>query len=308
MSAPETSWPVPVAHVDDPVATRRLLEALQDLHGPAYAFAVGSWDGERRLEPRHGAPTYRFLLACAGAAAGLTAGAWVRGVPPAGPYRPLSEGWAAGEPWAEATADHWVDLWPGDTLYVDEALGPVTVRGRALYFEVATEATPYRAPRLALLRYLPDRPGGCAAYASAFRREALPPLRPEPGHGDARGANRVNQHTLDMRADRSPLPIAHYHGPVPVGGGRAVNHSETALVLPRAAYGLPEMASPGRVVIYRRPADDPTDRVVVPVRPGSLIVTPATEAGAIGHRFENAFAMLVAIPGFVAPYRLIPEL
>jgi len=63
----------------------------------------------------------------------------------------------------------------------------------------------------------------------------------------------------------------------------------------------------GHAVIYRRPAEDPSDTLVVPVRPGSIVVSPATPEGVVGHCFENAFAMLVAIPGFVAPSTFIKE-
>lgn len=107
--------------------------------------------------------------------------------------------------------------------------------------------------------------------------------------------------------DRTPPPTRHYHGPVRVDESTYVNHTETALVLPRAVYGLPEVgdAEQGHVVIYRRPDEDPTDQVVIPVRPGSIVVTPATTTQIMGHAFENCLAMLVAIPGFVAPMSFI---
>jgi hypothetical protein len=198
------------------------------------------------------------------------------------------------------------ELWPGDVLCVDEAQ-PLKVRGDLVSFHVESEASAYPLPTVAFLRHLSDRPGGCAAYPGAFRREALPPLRAAAGAADQRGANRVNEHTLDMRVDRTPGPQPHHHGPVAVGEGRVVNHSETALVLPRARYGLPAVDEPetGRVLIYRRPTIDPSDTVVIPVRPGSIVVTPATVEGIAGHRFENAFAMLLAIPGFVSPHGAI---
>jgi hypothetical protein len=90
-----------------------------------------------------------------------------------------------------------------------------------------------------------------------------------------------------------------------------VNHSETAIILPRALYGLPPVNEPvdgienGRVVIYRQAITYPTDTTVMPVRPGSVVVTPATTDGIAGHCFENAFAMLLAIPGFVSPHNAI---
>src|SRR5690606_19305346 len=121
---------------------------------------------------------------------------------------------------------------------------------------------------------------------------------------DQRGVHRVNEHTLDMRRDRTPRPQPHHHGPVASANRVVVNHSETALVLPRASYHLPpfgdqsETPESGRVIFYPN-VGNPAERVVVPVRPGSILVTPATTAGIAGHCFENAFAMLVAIPGFV---------
>jgi hypothetical protein len=87
-----------------------------------------------------------------------------------------------------------------------------------------------------------------------------------------------------------------------------VNHSETAIVLPRSVYGLPEPEdkSGDRIRLYLRPAADPAEFVEVPVWPGSVVVTPATPDGVAGHCFVNAFAMLIAVPGFVSPYRYLP--
>ena len=61
-------------------------------------------------------------------------------------------------------------------------------------------------------------------------------------------------------------------------------------------------------MIYRDPLNKKaSDAFIVPVRPGSLVVTPSTGERLYGHAFENAFAMLVAVPGFVAPYVMIPD-
>ena len=119
----------------------------------------------------------------------------------------------------------------------------------------------------------------------------------------------MNEHTLDMRFDRTPPPSRHHHGRVRCGTNRFVNHSETAIVLRRLVYGLPEVgnAEDAQLVIYRRPTEDPSDRLTVPVRPGSIVVSPSTEELTTGHCFRDAFAMLVAIPGFVAPYELFEE-
>ncbi len=136
----------------------------------------------------------------------------------------------------------------------------VTIVGTVTCFEVETEATAYPLPTVAFLRHLTDFPGGCAAYPGAFRREALPPVRALVGALDQRGVNRVNEHTLDMRIDRHPRPQPHHHGPVTIGGGGVVNHSETALVLPRTRYALPPLqgrvddTETGRVVIYQQAA------------------------------------------------------
>jgi hypothetical protein len=294
---------IPIAHIDDAAAVDRLLHALRALHGATYHFAVDRWEGETRLTTDAGCTAYYFLIDTDGAAAHLHQGDAVRGPDPAGPYAPRDAAWAA------ATANHAEALWPGDVITVDGPDAPLTVTGRGVYFRVTTETTGYRAPRLAMLRHLPDHPGGCAAYPGAFRREALPPQRAAPGAADQRGVNRVNEHTLDMRMDRTPTPIRHYHGPVPTGDGVKVNHSETAIVLPRSVYGLPEVDRPdrGHLVLHVDPANDPAETRVVPVRPGSIVVTPATPQHAVGHCFENVFAMLVAIPGFVSPYNFIAE-
>jgi hypothetical protein len=292
---------IPIAHVTEAGSVARVIEALQALHGPAYDFAVGQWDNPTRLEPREGKVIYRFVIQADEAGIVLAEGDPVRGPAPHGPYR-FEE---PGGMWARVTTPHLESLWPGDVITVEsDATEAPILNGRAIYFEVAAEQTGYRAPRLVMLRHLPDRPGGCAAYPGAFRREALPPERPGPGVEDRRGLNRVNEHTLDMRFDRTPPPIRHYHGPVACGSNQCANHSETAIILPRVVYGLPEVnnsSENGHIVVHRRPAEDPTDIVIVPVRPGSIVVTPAAAGQVMGHRFENAFAMLVAIPGFVAP-------
>ena len=288
---------VPVAHVDDARATAEVLGVLRDIHGPEYAFAVRRWEGETRLGAPEGRTAYRFVVEAKGGRVALPAGALVRGPSPDGPYSPLDGDYA------ETAAERVEEVWPGDALATVGGNGsPLILSGRGVYLEVVTEATGYRAPALALLRHLPDRPAGCASYDEAFRRETLPPDR-SGGGDDRRGPNRVNEHTLDMRFDRTPGPTTHFHGPVPAGAGRTVNHSETAIVLRRSVYGLPEVGGTeaGHAVIYRRPAEDPDEQVVVPLRPGSIVVTPGADGWTMGHRFENAFAMLVAIPGFVAP-------
>jgi hypothetical protein len=295
---------IPTAHIDDADSVSALLAALGAIHGDEYEFAVERWAGEEDVHPLPGRTIYRFLIETKDAALDLHAGEWVRGAEADGHSVPVDGGFA------RVVTPHRVDLWPGDVVCVDgRDARPATLHGEGVYFEVLAESTNYRAPRVGLLRNLDSIPGGCAAYPGAFRRETLLPQRPDAEDPDRRGVNRVNEHTLDMRVDRDPPPIRHCHGPIPLGEGRLLNHSETAIVLPRAVYGLPEVdqADEGHVVIYRRPAEDPTDTVTIPVRPGSIIVTPATTEVVMGHAFENCFAMLVAIPGFVAPYNMIIE-
>jgi hypothetical protein len=297
---------VPVAHVDDSRAVEAVCATLRDLHGRGFDFAVRRWDGETALGGPEGRVVYRFVVRAERARVSLPRGALVRGVPPEGAFRPIGGDVAAVEAPERSAA-----IWPGDVLTAGGGQdAPLVVSGRGLYFEVLADASGYPAPALVLLRHLPDHPRGCAAHAGAFRREALPPARADSPAtpaliDDRRGVNRVNEHTLDMRYDRPPGPTTHYHGPVPCGEGGSVSHSETAIVLPRGIYGLPEVGGTGgeadHAVLYRRPAEDPQDQVVMPVRPGSIVVTPGAAGWTMGHRFENAFAMLVAIPGFVAP-------
>ena len=137
----------------------------------------------------------------------------------------------------------------------------------------------------------------------------LPPERPAESDADRIGVNRVNEHTLDMRPDRESTPKKHHHGPVQGPGNALFNHTETAVILPRSVYNLPEVdnAVEGHAVIYRNPTEGPSDNFTVPVRPGSIVVTPATRETIWGHCFENDFAMLVAIPGFVAPGGMIED-
>lgn len=297
-----------VAHVDESDAVAHLLDTLRALHGPSYDFAVGSWSDNASLHAPPGRVVHRFIIDTADARIALQSGQVVRGVPPTGPYQLRDKTTTTAPVAAEVTAPHQEALWPGDVICV--AHGEVEARlcGSGTYFDVVTEATAYPLPRLVLLRHLPDKPGGCAAYTGAFRREALPPVRATGATVDRRGVNRVNEHTLDMRLDRDRQPTPHHHGPVSAGQNTVVNHSETAIVLPRASYDLPEPEEPdrGRIALYRRPEEDPTDCVMIPVRPGSIVVTPAANSRIMGHIFENAFAMLVAIPGFVAPHQPIP--
>jgi len=299
---PKNPYEIPVGHLDDPDSVSEVIAALRALHGEEYGVEVGRWQGRDRLSPERGKTVFRFVVRSLDASVLLAEGSLVRGPSPDGPYRPLDGDYA------KLTSESREAVWPGDVLTVDERMGgSLELEGHGVYFDVATPQTGYRAPRLAMLRNLPDKPGGCAKYAGAFRRETIPPQKPTEGAGDKRGANRVNEHTLDMRPDREPPPTLHHHGPVECEAGKLINHTETALVLPRAAYGLPLVngTEDGQAWIYRRPTEDPTDRFKVPVRPGSIVVTPSTAERAYGHCFENAFAMLVAVPGFVAPYVLV---
>lgn len=290
---------IAVGHIGDDASIRGVLATLRDLHGAEYEFGLERWRGSKRLTAPPGRAIYLFVMETSPALIPLHPGDRVRGSTPGGPFR-------AGEAFAEVTSPCRELLWAGDVVCIDAgASDGVVLEGSGTAFRVDAEATAYPLPRLAMLRYLESRPGGCAAYPGAFRREALPPQRAPEGAEDRRGPNRVNEHTLDMRSDRQPPPIKHFHGPVPCGHGQQVNHSETALILSRATYRLPlvDGSEEGEVHLYPRPVEDPSVTVRVPVRPGSILVTPATDAGGVGHCFRNAFAMLVAIPGFVAPYQ-----
>lgn len=269
---------IPIGHIDDADSMRGVIDALRELHGPTYDFAVRSWHGMIAFGSSPGWTRHFFV---------------VKASQTCQVFRNLAGLSSA--------------LWPGDLFCVNAGDEPIRVEGDGVAFEVATEATSYPAPRVVHLRELGDFPGGCAAYPGAFRREALPPVRPAAAGADRRGVNRVNEHTLDMRIDRDPPPIRHCHGPVAIGPDATVNHSETAILLPRSRYNLPEVdrTDEGHVVIYTDPLGDPSAQVTIPVRPGSVIVTPASDGQVMGHAFENAFAMLIAIPGFVAPYRML---
>ena len=299
-SPPQATIAAVVGHIDDAASMDAVCATLAAIHGEPYGFRVARWQDAATLSAPSGRQRFYFVMQADNAHIRLDVGQRVRGVPTDGLYQQLEDHWG------EVTAAHEAELWPGDVLCV-EAGQPVAVNGKATCFQVETEATAYPLPTVAFLRHLRDYPGGCAAYPGAFRREALPPLRAGADAADQRGPNRVNEHTLDMRFDRTPPPQPHHHGPVAIGNDAVVNHSETALVLPRAIYELPPIADRddqemGRVVIYRQPTVNPADTEIVRVRPGSIVVTPATTDGVVGHRFDNAFAMLVAIPGFVSPH------
>lgn len=290
---------LPVAHIDDSDAVRDTIDALQSIHGSSYAFSLDRWDGQLEQTADVDRTHYLFIMRAEAASVSLKPGDDVRGPSPDGPYRSLDGAWA------KVSEGHTAEVRPGDVLTVGEGQRPIRLDGEGVCFTVTAEATGYPAPRLSMLRHLGSHPGGCASYEDAFRREALPPHEVEEGD-DARGMNRVNQHTLDMRVDRDPGPIKHYHGPVSTPSG-PVPHTETALVLPRSAYDLPPFEGEGsrRIRIYKQPSNNPSDSFNVPVQPGSIVVTPATEEQVFGHCFENTFAMLVAVPGFVAPLHMI---
>lgn len=296
------TFEIPVAHIEDGEDLADLICAMQTIHGPDYGFAVGRWDGDTVLSAPAGRTAYRFVVETRDAGISLQPGDPVRGPSSRGPYQ--TDG-----AHARVTACHTEAVWPGDVITSNKTLGTAEVTGTGVYFEVLAETTAYPAPKLALLRNLESRPGGCAAYPDAFRREALPPARPTDADPDRVGENRVNEHTLDMRPDRSPFPKKHHHGPIPGRSGTLVNHSETAIILPRSVYGLPEVDNnpEGHAMIYRNPTKGSTDSFTVPVRPGSIVVTPATREVVYGHCFANAFAMLIAIPCFGGPSELIDE-
>ena len=60
-------------------------------------------------------------------------------------------------------------------------------------------------------------------------------------------------------------------------------------------------------IIYRNPENGSSDSFTVPVRPGSIVVTPATRQGVYGHCFADAFAMLLAVPCFGGSSNLIED-
>lgn len=276
----EAFHPIPVGHIDDPGSMEKVLAALRMLHGPTYDFVLRRWHGMIAFGSQPGQIRHFFVIEAEQTCQVFSS--------------------LAGQP---------APLWAGDVFCIGPGDEPIRVEGDGVALEVVTEASGYPAPRLVHLRTLADKPGGCAAYPGAFRREALPPVRPQEDSKDRRGVNRVNEHTLDMRYDRTPPPIRHYHGPILVGEDQLVNHSETAIVLSRAMYGLPPVNDngEGHVIIYTAPATDPAAQVRVPVRPGSVVVTPASRETVMGHAFENAFAILIAIPGFVAPYHILGQ-
>ncbi|MEZ4719897.1 MAG: hypothetical protein R2851_27995 [Caldilineaceae bacterium] len=77
-----------------------------------------------------------------------------------------------------------------------------------------------------------------------------------------------------MRIDRNPPPIRHHHGPVTAGTASTVNHSEPPSVLRRLRAcpnfrGCGPRASGHLSGLVR----EPERRVVIPVRPGSIVVT-----------------------------------
>ncbi len=294
---------LPVAHVDDSADLERITALLACIHGPEYRFAVRRFRGSLQIYPTPDRLTACLVLQARRTGVTLYPGDLVRGPEAGMRCRPVAGGVHA------VTERCYAEVWPGDTLCVDgRSRSMAGLSGQGAFLEISVPLTEYQAPRLVLLRNLTDRPGGCAAYPGAFRREALPPVQPATGAVDERGINRLNMHALDMRTDREPPPSRHHHGPVPVSGETAVPHTETALVLPRDRYRLPDHAQgpDEHVVLYRDPLHDVSDQIQVPVRPGSIVVTPGTADWTMGHSFENAFAMLVAIPGFVSPYRHLP--
>lgn len=286
---------VPTAHVADEQSTSALTDALEGIHGPPYGFAVRRWHGPTALEPHDERVSYHVVIESDDCGVDVRPGDLVRGPVPGGPYRETTDSLS------RATDEHTAAIWPGDVITVRPGDDPVVLTGSGAAFRVRTERTPYTAPRFGFLRNVRDDVGGCAEYENAFRREVLPP-DPSAADEDARGVNRLNQHTLDMRHDREPEPVQHCHAPVSSGGGQRVNHTETAIVLDRSSYDLPPVGgSDEHVRIFRHPREEPADWVDLSVEPGSIVVTPATDERVYGHCFRNAFAVLVAVPSFTAP-------
>jgi hypothetical protein len=286
---------IPVAHVSDEASTAELTARLGKIHDSRYGFDVRRWDGRAVIEPADGRVSYAVVIQSEGSSVTVDAGDPVLGPPAEGSYRETDDGFPT------AIGSHGAAIQPGDLITVGPGDDPVELSGSGTAFEVRAEATTYPAPRFAFLRNVPDEAAGCAEYEGAFRREVLPPEVSDTD-GDARGSNRVNVHTLDMRLDREPAPVQHCHAPVTAGDGRRVPHTETALVVDRAAYDLPPVeGSDEHVRIFRQPETDPTDWFDLSVEPGSIVVTPATEGRIYGHCFRNAFAALVAVPSFTAP-------
>ena len=292
-----------VAHINDQQSIDRVVACLSGLHGSDYEFAVRRVHGTANLYPVPGRLTACFLMEARKAGMGLYQGDLVRRPDAGFPAQPIDD------TLCEVTERRYHPVQAGDTVCIDDrARSMASISGDLVWFEVSMPVTEYVAPRLTLLRNLKDIPGGCAAHAGAFRREALPPVRPADGDPDQRGSNRVNMHALDMRTDRQPPPSPHCHGPVPINGSGTVNHSETALILSRTLYRLPPHGAgiPEQVEMYASVTDPDPEAAVVPVEPGSILVTPGGRDGTMGHCFVNAFAMLVAIPGFVSPHYGLP--
>lgn len=287
--------PVPTAHVDDEQSTTELAETLLAIHGGSVAVSIDRWEPGTVIEPPAARIAHHVVIDAENSSVTVSSGDRVRGRPPDGPYE-------AGDDIAvTATGAHEVALWPGDVLTLRPDDEPLELAGTGTYLAVRTERTAYPAPRFAFVRHIQDDVGGCAEYDDAFRREVLPPVVSDVD-GDARGVNRLNQHTIDMRHDRDPQPVQHCHAPVTAGGGERVPHTETAIILDRARYDRPPVeGSDPHVRLFRRPHEDDSDWVDVSVEPGTIIVTPATETETFGHGFRNAFAALVAVPSFTAP-------
>lgn len=287
--------PIPTAHVDDERATVALTETLTEIHGPTHEFAVERWESDTMLDAPERRIAYHVVIDVDGCSVTVSPDDLVRGSPPGGPYR------RAGERFSRASAAHTAAIWPGDVITVRPEDDPVELTGAGIRFVVRTDPTPYTAARFCFLRNIKDAVGGCAEYADAFRREVLPP-EPSEADDDARGVNRINEHTIDMRHDREPEPVQHHHAPVTTGDGERVAHTETAIVLDRSTYDLPPVAdSDEHIRIFRRPTEDAADWVDLAVEPGSIVVTPATDDQVYGHCFQNTFAILVAVPSFTAP-------
>jgi len=291
----EETVPVPTAHVDNEQSTSELTDTLNDIHGEPFDFTIDRWEPGTVLEPTATRVVYHVVIEADSSSVTVTPGDTVRGRPPDGPYE------QADGPLARATRANEMEVRPGDVITVRPGDDPVELAGTGTYLAVSTEQTAYPAAKFAFVRHVPDDVGGCAEYEDAFRREVLPPVQSDAGD-DARGVNRVNMHLIDMRHDREPTPVQHCHASVTAGDGERVPHTETAIILDRSTYDLPPVEdSDQHVRVFRRPHEDDSDWVDVPVEPGSILVTPATETEAYGHCFRNTFAALVAVPSFTAP-------
>lgn len=183
--------------------------------------------------------------------------------------------------------DSWEKIMAGDQLIVcqDEKL---LVRGSFSCFSIEhIERKTSHISSVRRLRFLRDTAGGCSPGFDPFRRLPTTWFSNYPNETND-GLNFFNNHVVNIPAENSPT---HFHPPVPIGGGMA--QTEFYLVLDPKEYNLSTAGEESFITLYPD-LNDLSQFATYSLQPGMFVYMPP----GTGHRGQNVFALIMAIPGF----------